>query len=275
MYTLNCMGRMVATDKPLVMGILNITPDSFYAPSRTLRIDDLLERAGIMLSEGADILDIGGQSSRPGAGAVDADKEWERVAPALEALRDRFPNAILSIDTFHASVARKAVKLGVSMVNDISAGNLDPVMLETVAELEVPYVLMHMRGNPSTMHHESNYEDVTREVLDFLIRKLHEVRSHGIRDVIVDPGFGFAKTISQNFELLRNLESFRMLDCPILVGLSRKSTIYKTLGIDAEDSLNGTTVVHTIALLNGANMLRVHDVKAAVEAITLFLHYKK
>jgi dihydropteroate synthase len=226
-----------------------------------------------MLRDGADILDIGGQSTRPGSAQVGATEEIERVIPAIETIALHFPDAIISIDTYHAQVAQKAIDAGASIVNDISGGNFDEAMLETVGALGVPYVCMHTKGSPENMQQHAVYDDVTREVLDHFINKIDQCRKAGIKDVIIDPGFGFAKTIRHNFELLRNLGALQMLDCPIMVGLSRKSTIYKTLGTDAAGALNGTTVMNTIAILNGAHILRVHDVKEAVEARTLIGEY--
>lgn len=273
MFTLNCKGSMLVVDKPLVMGIINTTPDSFYEGSRFMDVQEILRQAAKMLAEGAAILDIGGQSTRPGSEQVGASEEMERVVSAIETVSLHFPEAIISVDTYHASVAQKAVEAGASMVNDISGGSLDEAMISTVGALNVPYVCMHTKGSPEDMQRHAVYEDVAREVLDYFIKKAALCRRAGIKDLIIDPGFGFAKTIGHNFELLRNLETLKMLDCPIMVGLSRKSTIYKTLGTDAAGALNGTTVLNTIALLNGANILRVHDVKEAVEAIALVSRY--
>ena len=273
MFTLNCKGRLLVVDKPLVMGVINTTPDSFYEGSRFTGIQEILLQAEKMLREGADILDIGGQSTRPGSEQIGAAEEIERVVPAIETLSLHFPDAVISIDTYHAQVARKAVEAGASIVNDISGGNFDEAMLETAGSLGVPYVCMHTKGSPENMQQQAIYEDVTREVLDHLIKRTALCRKAGIKDIIIDPGFGFAKTISHNFELLHNLSALTMMDCPIMVGLSRKSTIYKTLGTDASGALNGTTVMNTIALLNGADILRVHDVKEAREAISLINAY--
>jgi dihydropteroate synthase len=222
-----------------------------------------------MIEAGASILDIGGQSTRPGSVRIGATEESDRVLPVIEALHKSFPETILSSDTYHASVARAAVHAGAGMVNDISGGNMDPGMLETVGSLHVPYVCMHMQGEPSTMQDRPQYEDITREVLDYFIRKIDECRQAGIADLILDPGFGFGKTIAHNFELFRNMEALHILERPILVGWSRKSSIWKTLGVSAAESLNGTTVMHTLAVLRGASMLRVHDVREAMEVIRL------
>jgi dihydropteroate synthase len=269
MFTLNCKGRLLVVDKPLVMGIINTTPDSFYEGSRFMVMEEILHQAEKMLNDGAAILDIGAQSTRPGSRQVSANEEGERVVKVIKTLSLQFPDAIISIDTYYSSVAEAAVDAGARMVNDVSGGDMDEAMLQTVASLNVPYVCMHTKGTPETMQKLAVYEDVTREVLDHFIAKIAQCKKSGIKDIIVDPGFGFAKTIKHNFELLRNLSTFSMLDCPVLAGLSRKSTIYKTLGTDAAGALNGTTTLNTIALLNGANILRVHDVKEAVEAVHL------
>ena len=269
MFTLNCKGRLLIVDKPLVMGIVNITPDSFFAGSRKQDTTAIVELAGQMLKDGADILDIGGQSTRPGSEQLSAGEEMERTIPAIKAIHQCFPEAIVSVDTYHSLVAKEAVDAGASIVNDISGGTLDPAMIPVVASLRVPYVLMHMRGTPATMQEHTNYHNVTLELIDYLSKRIDEIRRAGIKDIIIDPGFGFAKTIEQNFELLRNLSLFKVLSHPLLLGVSRKSTIYKTLGITAEQALNGTTVLNTIGLMKGANILRVHDVKEAVEAVAL------
>lgn len=262
-------------ERPLVMGILNINDDSFYAGSRVPGIDALLEKAKQMIDEGADILDIGGQSTRPGSVRISAEEELSRVLPAIESLVKEFGDITLAVDTYHSDVAIHSVAAGVSIVNDISAGEIDNNMIESVARLGVPYICMHMKGTPATMQEHAVYEDVTREVLDFFIKKTEQCRRAGINDVIIDPGFGFAKTIAHNFILLKNLSLFRMLEVPIVAGLSRKSTIYKTLDILVEHALNGTTVLNTIALQNGADILRVHDVKEARQAIELMDAYGK
>ncbi len=273
MYTLNCNGRLIVVDKPLVMGIINITPDSFYEASRVDSVDAVLCKAEQMIKEGADILDIGGQSTRPGSEQIKPDEELRRAIPAIEAILKSFPGTVISIDTFHASVAREAGAAGALMVNDISAGNFDPEMMRTVAAMNIPYICMHMKGEPARMQENPHYENVTAEVLDFLVGKVTACVEAGIKDIIVDPGFGFGKNIRHNFTLLRELSTFRILEKPIMVGLSRKSTIYKTLGISADEALNGSTVLHTIALMNGANILRVHDVKEAREAAILYQFY--
>ena len=270
MFTLNCKGRLLVIDQPMVMGIINATPDSFFGGSRFNGLEEIVATAEKMLNDGADIIDIGGQSTRPGSELVSADEEIERVVPAIKAISEKFPKAFISIDTFYSTVALAAVDAGATIVNDISAGSMDNKMIRTIAELKVPYVLMHMKGTPQTMHQNAVYENVTRDILDFFIAKKHELNQAGIIDMIIDPGFGFAKTIEQNFELLKNLSVFKMLDKAIMLGISRKSTIYKTLGVTADDALNGTAVLNTIGLMNGASILRVHDVKEAKEAIKLF-----
>ncbi|MEO5944946.1 MAG: dihydropteroate synthase [Ferruginibacter sp.] len=274
MFTLNCKGKIVSIEKPLLMGIINITADSFYKGYLDKDIDVILQLAAEMIKEGADILDIGGQSTKPGSKQLSVEEETQRVLPVIEAIHRKFPDTIISIDTFHSKVASAAVHAGASIVNDVSAGNMDEDMIATVASLRVPYICMHMKGTPETMQLQPHYENLTREILDFFIAKIAECKTAGIKDIIIDPGFGFGKTITHNFELLKNLSIFKMLELPILAGLSRKSTIYKTLKIDVSEALNGTTVLNTIALLNGANILRVHDVKEAKETILLINRYK-
>lgn len=269
MFTLNCKGRLLVINEPVVMGIINVTTDSFYSGSRKPVLDDVLRTAEKMLNEGAAILDVGGQSTRPGSEDIGIDGELQRVLPAVKAISSRFPESFISVDTYYSAVAAEAVSAGASLVNDISSGTLDGKMIETVAALKIPYIAMHMKGTPKTMQQHANYKDVSLEVLDFFIKKMEECRKAGIHDVIIDPGFGFAKTIAHNFTLLKSLSIFEILQKPLLVGISRKATIYKTLGITAEEALNGTTALNTIGLLNGANILRVHDVKEAVEAVAL------
>ncbi len=274
MFTLNCKGRLLVVDKPQVMGIINCTPDSFYEGSRFLQKDDALREAEKMLTEGATLLDIGAQSTRPGSPRIDAEEELERVIGIIESIHTHFPEAILSIDTYFSKVATEAVKAGASIINDISAGSMDESMLKNAANLKTPYICMHMKGEPASMHQDPQYDDITKEVLEFFIHKLEQCRRAGIEDVIIDPGFGFGKTIQHNFRLLKELATFQILEKPLLLGLSRKSTIYRTLGVTAEEALNGTTVLNTIGLINGAQILRVHDVKEAVEAIKLFEAYR-
>ena len=269
MFTLNCNGKLLLIDRPLVMGIINATPDSFYPGSRFFGRDKILEHAEKMIAEKADIIDIGGQSTRPGSRPVSQNEELHRVIEGIECIHKKFSEIIISVDTFYSAVAKEAVHAGASMVNDISGGTIDEQMIATVAALKVPYVAMHLKGTPETMQQQAHYENVTREVIDFFIGKKDECNKAGIRDLVIDPGFGFAKNAQHNFELLRNLATFKIVNCPVLVGLSRKSTIYKTLGISTEEALNGTTVLNTIALMNGANILRVHDVREAKEAVAL------
>lgn len=275
MFSLNCKGRLILIAKPLVMGILNITGDSFYPGSRMQSMDAVYSKARQMITEGADILDIGGQSTRPGSERIPEDEEMEKVLPVIEMLIREFDPVILSIDTYQSAVAKEAVNAGASIVNDISGGFMDKNMIETVAALHVPYICMHMKGVPETMHHDARYENIIMEILDFFITKINECRVAGIKDIIIDPGFGFGKTTEHNFMLLKNLSLFKMLEMPVMAGISRKSTVYKTLNVTVEDSLNGTTVLNTLALLNGADILRVHDIKEAKEAITLFGAYCK
>jgi dihydropteroate synthase len=275
MFILNCKGRLVSTERPLVMGILNATPDSFYSGSRFSESGAILQKADKMLQDGADMLDIGGQSTRPGAEWVGEEEELRRVVEAIFLIHARFPQAIVSIDTWYARVAREAVAAGASLINDISGGSLDPQMLTTVGQLGVPYICMHMKGTPATMNKEAVYKDVAGEVLDFFIRRLEDCRRAGINDVILDPGMGFAKTHVHNLQLLHRLDIFKMTGRPLLLGVSRKSTIYRTLGISPDEALNGTTVLNTIGLLNGADIIRVHDPREAREAILLLETYRQ
>lgn len=268
--TINCNGRLIDLSTPRVMGILNVTPDSFYDGGMNTSISDALTKARQMLAEGATFIDIGGYSSRPDATDISVYEETDRVVPVIKALVKEFPDVVISIDTFRASVAEKAVQAGAAMVNDISAGVLDSNMLDTVASLGVPYCMMHMRGTPQTMKTLTDYKDVTIEVLHYFSKRVTAARQAGINDIIVDPGFGFAKTTAQNFELLNNLELLQSLQLPLVVGVSRKSMIYKTLGGSSQEALNGTTALHMIALEKGASVLRVHDVKEALECIYMY-----
>ncbi|MAY23297.1 MAG: dihydropteroate synthase [Flavobacteriaceae bacterium] len=272
--TINCKGTLIDLATPKIMGILNVTPDSFFDGGKHNHERAFLLQAEKMLSEGATFLDIGGYSSRPGAEDVSEVEELNRVIPAVESLLENFPEAIISIDTFRSEVAKKCIEAGAAMVNDISAGNLDPEMMPTVAKLQVPYVAMHMKGTPKTMNSQTQYKNPTQEIVQYFSEKLAAARELGINDIIVDPGFGFAKTTAQNFELLNNLALFKALDVPLLVGISRKSMIYKNLGISPEEALNGTTALHSIALLKGAHILRVHDVKEAMECVKLMENFK-
>ncbi|MEX1240680.1 MAG: dihydropteroate synthase [Cyclobacteriaceae bacterium] len=255
---------------PGIMGILNVTPDSFYDGGRFLTEASILEQTEKMLSEGADFIDVGGYSSRPAAADIPEMEERERVVNAISIIVKNFPGAVISIDTFRSTVAEAAVDAGASMINDIAGGNLDPEMFQTVARLKVPYILMHMKGTPQNMSSQSQYDDLIKEMLDFFHQKIHLLRQFEVKDVIVDPGFGFAKTIEQNFNVLQDLEKFSILEKPVLVGLSRKSMVWKTLAIEPTGALNGTTALNTIALLKGADILRVHDVREAREVVKLF-----
>ena len=273
MFTLNCNGKLLVIDKPMVMGIINLTPDSFYEGSRQQTNASIIAQASKMIDEGVDIIDVGGQSTRPGSNRISAKEELHRVIPAIEIILKDFPETIISVDTYQSAVAKEAIKTGASIINDISAGNMDKGMLEAVAKLQAPYICMHMKGTPQDMQVDASYDNVTRQVLDFFIQKTEQCREAGINDVIIDPGFGFGKTISHNFTLLKELAAFKMLGKPIMAGLSRKSTIYKTLGTTSGEALNGTTALNTLAIQNGANILRVHDVKEAKEVIKLFERY--
>lgn len=273
MFTLNCSGRMLVVDKPVVMGIINVTPDSFYSDSR-ITGDAVVKQAERMLQQGAAILDIGGQSTRPGSERVSVAEETDRVVPAIENILRAFPGTVISIDTYQSAVAAAAVRAGAGIVNDISSGEMDENMLPVVATLKVPYICMHMQGTPDTMQQQPVYEDVTREVLDYFIKKMEDCRKAGIHDIILDPGIGFGKTTTHNFELIRNLDVFNKLGKPVLLGVSRKSVIWRSLEITPEEALNGTTVLNTMGLMNGAAILRVHDVKEAVEAVKLFELYQ-
>ena len=268
-FQIKCKDKLLDLSKPLVMGILNVTPDSFYKGSRVKSIGVILATVQTMLEDGASIIDIGGVSTRPGADPVSMQEELNRIIPAINAIVDEFPGVIISVDTFRAEVASKAVKAGASIVNDVSGGRLDSKMFETIAELDVPYVLMHSRGDSKNMQSLTDYKNVVQDVISELSRDLQKLRSVGVKDVIIDPGFGFAKTIDQNYELLNGLEHFKVLGCPLLVGVSRKSMIYKRLKINPEEALNGTTVLNTIGVAKGAKILRVHDVKEAMQVVGL------
>ncbi|HBC03310.1 MAG TPA: dihydropteroate synthase [Aequorivita sp.] len=270
MQTLNCRGTLIDLSIPKVMGIINVTPDSFYDGGKTFSEKEILKQAERMLSEGATFLDVGGYSTRPGAEDISETEEIRRVVESVESMLKRFPEALISVDTFRSEVAKKAVETGAAIVNDVSGGTLDGEMYKTVAKLNVPYILMHMRGTPKTMAKLTDYKNVTVEVLKNLSEKIAMARAEGINDIIADPGFGFAKTREQSFQLLNNLELFQNLKVPILAGISRKSMIYKTLETSSDNALNGTTSLNTIALLKGASILRVHDVKEAVECVKLF-----
>lgn len=266
---INCNGTLIDFSTPKVMGILNLTPDSFYDGGRNKTETDFLNHAEIMLQEGAVFIDVGAYSSRPGAMDISEKEELIRIVPVVKALVKRFPKVILSIDTFRSEVARQCVEAGAAIINDISGGNLDKNMLTTAAQLQVPYILMHMRGNPKNMKELNSYDDLAKDILYYFSERIAEARELGINDLIIDPGFGFSKNVSQNFELMSKLELFQILELPILSGISRKSMIYNTLGTSPDEALNGTTVLNTISLLKGAHILRVHDVKEAVECVEL------
>ncbi|WP_165967638.1 dihydropteroate synthase [Algoriphagus formosus] len=269
--TLQIKGRLILWDEPQIMGVMNLTPDSFYEGSRLkLNKEEVLGRAQQMINDGTDILDIGGYSSRPGAANISIEEEIQRIEYPIHWISEEFPEIIISVDTFRSEVARRGIEAGAHMVNDISGGSLDPNMYKTISELSVPYIIMHMQGTPQNMQGKTDYENILREILNYFSEKLHIIREFGIKDVIIDPGFGFAKTLEQNYFLLKNLELFDMINLPILVGLSRKSMIYKLLEVEPSEALNGTTALNMVALMKGANILRVHDVKEANETRKLF-----
>ena len=267
--TINCKGQLIDLSTPKIMGILNVTPNSFYDGGKFTLNENGLSQVGIMLEEGATFIDIGAYSSKPNAEFV-SEEERSRILPVVKSILKQFPDALLSIDTFRSGIAAVCIENGAAIINDISAGNLDEKMMEVVAKYNVPYIMMHLRGTPQTMQSQTNYENIIKEMLFYFSEKVNKARSLGINDLIVDPGFGFAKTLEQNYEVLQNLELFKMLDLPLLAGISRKSMVYKPLGVTANEALNGTTVLNTIALSKGANILRVHDVKEAVECVKLF-----
>ena len=272
--TINCKGNLIRLENPKVMGILNLTPDSFYDGGKYKNIDQAIVQVEIMLKEGADFIDVGAYSSRPGADHISEEEELSRILPIVEFITKAFPEIILSIDTFRSRVAQYCIEAGASIINDISAGNLDSKMFETVGSLAVPYIMMHMKGTPQNMVDLNTYEDLIKEIQFYFSQKVKLAKAHKINDIIIDPGFGFAKNIEQNFELLKKLSVFKLQDLPILVGVSRKSMIYKTLKTKPEEALNGTTFLNTLALQNGANILRVHDVKEAKECVELYKLYK-
>ena len=272
--TFNSKGILYDYTKPIVMGILNATPDSFYGKSRVSSVEIAVKRGMTILAEGATILDIGGYSSRPGATDVSEIEEIRRVLPIIEAIKEASPSTLISIDTFRANVADAAIKAGAGLVNDISGGQLDPPIMRVSADNQCPYILMHMRGTPQTMISENNYTHLMADLLFYFSKQISAAKNAGLKDIILDPGFGFSKNSAQNFELLRKLERLHILELPLLVGISRKSMIYKSLHIDPSESLNGTTVLNTITLEKGAKILRVHDVKAAIEAVELVVKLK-
>ena len=268
--TINCKGQLIDLSQPKVMGILNITPNSFFDGGRYATEEEIISKTARMLQEGATFIDVGAYSSKPSAEFVSEEEELERIVPVVRILVEKFPGILLSIDTFRSKVASACIENGAAIINDISAGSLDDKMLEVIAQYQVPYIMMHMRGTPQTMQSMTNYGDIVKEILFYFSEKIAKVRSLGINDLIVDPGFGFAKTTEQNFEVMQKLQLFHHLELPILVGISRKSMIHKTLGITADEALNGTTFLNTFALTKGAHILRVHDVKEAVDCVKLF-----
>ena len=269
MSTINCKGTLIDLSTPKVMGIVNGTPDSFFDGGKLTNSDEIILQVEKMLHDGATFIDLGGYSSKPGAEFVSEEEELNRVVPIVKVLVDKFPDILLSIDTFRSEVAKQTVENGVAIINDISAGLLDEKMLETVAKLQVPYIMMHMKGTPKTMQSLSQYEDLVKEMNFYFSERIAKARTFGLNDIIIDPGFGFAKTIEHNYELLQNLELLQFHDLPILAGISRKSMIYKALETSPKDALNGTTFLHAFCLQKGANILRVHDVKEAVECVKL------
>jgi dihydropteroate synthase len=268
--TINCKGQLIDLSTPKIMGILNVTPNSFYDGGKFTLSENGLSQVGKMLEEGATFIDIGAYSSKPNAEFVSEEEERSRILPVVKSILKQFPDALLSIDTFRSEIAAVCIENGAAIINDISAGNLDEKMMDVVAKYNVPYIMMHLRGTPQTMQSQTNYENIIKEMLFYFSEKVNKARSLGINDLIIDPGFGFAKTLEQNYEVLQNLELFQMLDLPLLAGISRKSMVYKPLGLTANEALNGTTVLNTIALSKGANILRVHDVKEALECVKLF-----
>ncbi|MDN3596788.1 dihydropteroate synthase [Zunongwangia endophytica] len=273
--TINCKGKLIDLSTPKVMGILNTTPDSFFENSRTQNETELLRKAEIMLRQGATFIDIGGYSSRPDANDVSETEELQRVIPAIEVLIKHFPEILISVDTFRSKVAAEAIESGAAIINDIAAGNLDDKMMHVIAQYQVPYIMMHMRGTPKTMKQLTDYEDLVTDITFYFSEKIKQARALEINDLILDPGFGFAKTIDQNFELLKKSDLFTPFDLPLLIGISRKTMIHKTLDIQPTEALNGTSILNTLALTKGASILRVHDVKEAMECIKLVAHFNK
>ena len=268
--TINCKGQLIDLTTPKVMGILNVTPNSFYDGGIYKNSSEMLTKVGKMLSDGAAFIDVGAYSSKPSADYVSEEEELQRIIPIINLILEYYPETLLSVDTFRSEVAKVCIENGAAIINDISAGNLDDKMLETIAKYNVPYIMMHMRGTPQTMQAMTTYDDIVKEILFYFSEKVAKARSYGINDLIVDPGFGFAKTLDQNYEVLQKMELFEILELPLLAGISRKSMIYKTLNSSAAEALNGTTVLNTVALIKGAKILRVHDVKEAMESVILF-----
>ncbi len=268
--SINCKGELITFDKPKVMGIINITPDSFYEGSRHREMNDILKQVDRMMEQGADLIDIGGYSSRPGADDIPLQEELDRVIPVICNVANKFPRVRISVDTFRSDVAGQALENGAAMINDISAGLLDDAMMDVVSRYQVPYVMMHMKGTPQTMRSLNQYNDLITEIIHYFSERIQRANELGINDLIIDPGFGFAKNIDQNFELLKRLSHLEHLELPLLIGVSRKSMVHKTLGIKPEEALNGTTALNMLALDRGASILRVHDVKEAVECCKLY-----
>ncbi len=270
-YTLNCNKKLISIDKPIIMGILNATPDSFYKASRVTQSGEVLKRAQQIIAQGGEIIDIGAYSSRPGADNITAEQEWARLEPVLATVRDNFNDVLISLDTFRADIAYKAYqKYNIDIINDISAGEIDPEMFNVAAQIKVPYILMHMQGTPKNMQQNTVYNNMVQDIFMFFAKKIEQLTTLGVNDIIIDPGFGFSKTVDQNYELLKRLTEFSIFELPVLAGFSRKSMIYKVLNTNADNALNGTTVLNTMALERGAKILRVHDVKEAFETIELF-----
>ncbi len=267
---INCKGKLIDLSTPKVMGILNVTPDSFFDGGKYKNESEILVQVETMLNHGATFIDIGGYSSRPNADDVSEEEELNRVIPVIKLILKHFPDTLISIDTFRSEVAKQSIEAGAALVNDISGGKLDKNMLSTVGKLAVPYIMMHMKGNPKTMQQQTQYDDLTKEVIAYFAERIAAAHQEKINDIIIDPGFGFSKTVEQNFELLNQLELLQLTDKPILAGVSRKSMIYKTLNSTSEDALNGTTALNMVALQKGAKILRVHDVKEAIECVTLY-----
>ena len=267
--TINCKGNLIDVSSPKVMGILNITPDSFYDGGKYKNESDILFQTEKMLLEGATFIDVGAYSSRPGAAHISENEELSRMIPVVDLLINHFPEIIISVDTFRSKIAKETIENGAAIINDISGGKMDEKMFQTIADLQVPYILMHMLGTPQNMQQNPVYEDVTKEIISFFAAQIYKLHQLKVNDIIIDVGFGFGKTMQHNYEILNNLSLFEILDAPILAGVSRKSMLYKPLKINAYEALNATTVANTIALLNGANILRVHDVKEAMEAIKI------
>ena len=270
MRFINCGNKILDLSTPAVMGIMNITPDSFYSGSRYNSTQQAIDAAGIMIKDGADIIDVGAMSSRPGADELSENEEAERLIPVIDAIHKHFPDILISADTYRAAIAKQAINAGASIVNDITAGNADPDMMDTVATLGIPYIMMHMRGTPKTMQLQTQYQDIVTEILKYFSARINIARKVGLHDIIIDPGFGFAKSQDGNYKVLQHLASFKIFDLPVMAGLSRKSMIYKPLMTDAEHAINGTTALNMAALERGASILRVHDVKEAAQTVRLY-----